>query len=54
MKVILDQNYIQGMKDCRDGKEAQSSNDNYLLGYGLQYQLNEINSYKGASHGIAN
>ena len=45
MTVILDENYIQGMRDCRDGKESQSSNENYLLGYGIQYQIEEMNSW---------
>ena len=55
MKAILDQNYIQGMKDCRDGKESQSSNHNYLLGYGMQYQINEMNSWNAeVNHGSAN
>ena len=50
MEVIIDENYIQGMRDCKEGKEAQSSNHNYLLGYGLQYQLNEMNSYQAEAN----
>ena len=45
MTVILDENYISGMRDCRDGNPPSSENENYLRGYGVQYQVNEMNSW---------
>jgi hypothetical protein len=47
-QVVLDAEYIKGMKDARDGKPAASTNKNYERGYGAQYQLDQIT--QGAAH----
>ena len=41
-EIILDSNYIQGMKDAKEGKPAKSTHENYERGYGDQYQLDQI------------
>lgn len=30
--------YLAGQKDCDDGKEQQSDDEDYLRGYACQYQ----------------
>ena len=47
-KVVLDEHYIAGMQDARDGKPAKSTHENYERGYGAQYQLDQIT--QGAAH----
>lgn len=43
--------FIDGQRDCRDGKDAEPKSfhdkESYLAGYGAQYQLDEINSNQG-------
>ena len=44
-------NFIDGQRDCKEGKQPSSGSEDYLRGYGAQYQLEENNSWnKEASY----
>lgn len=45
MEVILDNHYINGMRDAREGYPARSEHPNYQRGYSAQIQLDEITSH---------
>ena len=43
---------IRGMADCREGLPPQSKDESYLNGYGIEYQLEQINdNNKGMNYG---
>lgn len=36
--------FIQGQQDCKDGCEPQSQSEDYLRGYGFQYEIEQAQS----------
>ena len=37
--------FIQGQKDCEKGKPQQSTNPDYIRGYGAQYALEQSQAW---------